>query len=307
MSRPRVGLVGGGAMGSLFAWMLAPVADVSVLDVRPAQVAALGQGVREEQGEARTVRATLHPQDLFASEMLFVFVKAQDTLNALRPLAGKTDPACVVVSLQNGLGNEEALKATLGGRLALVLGVTTEGCTELAPGLVRRAGAGITMLGGAGASPATVAGVRDMLVAAGLSAQAVYDIKPQIWGKLVANAAINPVTALLDAPNGVLLQDPDAHALARAIALETAAVAEAAQIGLPFHDPCDYVDSVASATAQNISSMLADLRAGRHTEIEAINGAVVAMARRHGLSVPNNEAMLHLVRARERTRAGDRG
>ncbi|TAM85902.1 hypothetical protein EPN42_14140, partial [bacterium] len=131
LRKPFVGLVGGGAMGTLFAWMLAPVAEVCVLDVRPAQVAALAQGLREEYGELRAVRATLRPQDLYACEMLFVFVKAQDTLKALRPFAGKIDPACVVVSLQNGIGNEEALKAALGGRLALVLGVTTEGATEL--------------------------------------------------------------------------------------------------------------------------------------------------------------------------------
>ncbi|TAM74341.1 2-dehydropantoate 2-reductase [bacterium] len=300
MRKPSVGLVGGGAMGTLFAWILAPVADVCVLDVRSEQVAALAQEVREEHGDPRMVRATLRPQDLYACEMLFIFVKAQDTLNALRPFAGKIDPACVVVSLQNGLGNEEALKAALGGRLALVLGVTTEGATELSSGLVRRAGSGITMLGGAGASPSTVAAVRDLLTAAGLSTQAVYDIRPQIWGKLVANAAINPVTALLDAPNGILLDDEDARELARAIALETVAVAEAARISLPFHDPCEYVNSVASSTARNISSMLADLRAGRRTEIEAINGAIVTMARRYGLGAPCNEAMVHLVRARER-------
>ena len=302
-----MGLVGGGAMGTLFAWMLAPVADVCVLDVRAAQVAALAQGLREEYGELRAVRATLRPQDLYACEMLFIFVKAQDTLKALRPFAGKIDPACVVVSLQNGLGNEEALKAALGGRLALVLGVTTEGATELSAGLVRRAGTGVTMLGGAGASPSTVAGVCDLLTAAGLRVHTVYDIRPQIWGKLVANAAINPITALLDAPNGILLHDEDARDLARAIALETVAVAEAARISLPFHDPCEYVSSVASATAQNISSMLADLRAGRHTEIEAINGAVVTMARRYGLRVPCNEAMVHLVRARERMQAAAHG
>ncbi|TAM89499.1 2-dehydropantoate 2-reductase [bacterium] len=191
----------------------------------------------------------------------------------------------------------------MGGRLALVLGVTTEGATELSAGLVRRAGTGVTMLGGAGASPSTVAGVRDLLTAAGLRVQTVYDIRPQIWGKLVANAAINPITALLDAPNGILLHDEDARDLARAIALETVAVAEAAHISLPFHDPCEYVSSVASATAQNVSSMLADLRAGRRTEIEAINGAVVTMARRYGLRVPCNEAMVHLVRARERKNA----
>jgi len=287
-------------MGSLFALLLAPVADVAVLDVRPDHVAALAEGIREEHGERRAVRATLRPQDLFASEIIFVFVKAQDTWNAMRPFGGKIDPACVIVSLQNGLGNEEAIKAALGGRLALVLGVTTEGSTQLSPGTVRRAGTGTTVLGGAGASPATVATVRDLLTRAGLPAQSVYDIRPQIWGKLVANAAINPVTALLDAPNGIVLDDEDAQALARALAQETVQVAAAARIGLPFDDAWEYVRAVASSTAQNVSSMRADLRAGRRTEIEAINGAVVAMARRHGLAAPYNEAMTRLVRARQR-------
>jgi len=290
-------------MGTLFGWILAGVADVSVLDVRPAQVAALAQGVREENGELRTVRATLRPQDLFDCDMLMVFVKAQDTLNAMRPFGGNIDPACVVVSLQNGLGNEEAIKASVGGRLALVLGVTTEGSTELEPGLVRRSGMGVTVVGGAGASPATVSWVCELLTQAGLQTQSVYDIRPQIWGKLVANAAINPVTALLDAPNGILLEDENAQALARTLALETMRVAEAARVSLPFRDPWEYVSAVASSTATNISSMLADIRAGRRTEIEAINGAIATTARRYGLEVPCNEMMLRLVRARERQRA----
>ncbi|MDE2571182.1 MAG: 2-dehydropantoate 2-reductase [bacterium] len=302
-----VGVVGGGAMGTLFAWMLAPVAEVTIIDVRPAQVAALAAGVREEHGEPRTVRATLRPQDCYHCDILFVFVKAHDTLNAMRPFAGKLDPACVVVSLQNGLGNEEAMKTALGGQLALVLGVTAEGSTELEPGRVRRAGAGTTVLGGAGASPETVAAVRDLLSRAGLSAQSVYDIRPQIWGKLVANAAINPVTAILDAPNGVLLDDEDAQDLGRLLAAETVRVAEALRVSLPFQDAWEYVRHVASASAGNLSSMLADLRAGRRTEIEAINGAIAALGRRHGIAVPCNEVVTHLVRARERTRAAQRG
>lgn len=301
-TKPTVGIVGGGAMGTLFAWLLAPIAEVTVLDVRPAQVGALAEGAREESGGRRAIRATLQPGDLFACEFLFVFVKAQDTLSAMRPFAGEIDPACVVVSLQNGLGNEEAMKTALGSRLALVLGVTTEGSSELEPALVRRAGPGTTVLGGAGASPATVAGVRDLLVAAGLPAQAVYDIRPQIWGKLVANAAINPVTALLDAHNGILLEDPDAEQLGRALALETTRVAQAEHISLPFRDPWEYVRAVAASTAGNVSSMLADVRAGRRTEIEAINGAIAAHARRYGIPAPCNEAMAHLIRAGERLR-----
>ncbi|MBV8151787.1 MAG: 2-dehydropantoate 2-reductase [Candidatus Eremiobacteraeota bacterium] len=299
--RPRVGILGAGALGTLFGWHVAAVADVAYLDIQSELCARIERdGVRLEGAEPRAVHATVEPSRLFGSEMLFVFVKAHDTLRALRPFAGRLDPSAAIVSVQNGIGNEEAIKTALGGSVAVVIGATTESALAVGDGITRRLGTGRTVLGSAGATAATVERVVGLLVAAGFDARGVYDIRPHLWGKLIANAAINPTSALLGAPSGIILTDPDAAALARAIALEAAAVARGSGVQLLFADPWTYVREIAERTAHVENSMALDLGAGRRTEIDHINGAVVAAGRRLGVATPYNETLTRMIKAAER-------
>ena len=146
--------------------------------------------------------------------------------------------------------------------------------------------------------------VARLLADAGMAASVAYDIRPHLWGKLVASAAINAVAALLDRPNGVIVSDPNAGELARSLAQEAAAVAAALRIALPFDDPWSYVRSIAEQTSDLQNSMLFDLLEGVKTENDHINGAVVAAGRRAAVPTPYNETMFRLIRAREATSAG---
>jgi 2-dehydropantoate 2-reductase len=297
----RVGIIGAGAMGTFFAYALAQRQEVTLLDVRADIIEAIAaKGVAVDDAPARKVTATRDAAAAYGVNALFVFVKAQDTLRALRPFAGRLDPSTPVVSLQNGLGNEEAIKTALGGAVPLVLGITGEGAASVSPGRSRRTGSGATVLGSGGASQTAVHSVESILEAGNLSASVVYDIRPHLWGKLIANAAINPVAALLDQTNGVISRDRDAAELARSLANEGAAVAKALRISLPFAEPWEYVREIVEATANAYNSMTTDLTAQRQTEIEQINGAIVAAGRRTAAPTPYNEAMLRLVKAKER-------
>jgi 2-dehydropantoate 2-reductase len=209
------------------------------------------------------------------------------------------DPSCVIVSLQNGIQNEDAVKAALGSNVALVLGATTESALTLAPGSVAPVGIGTTIVGPGGASPEVCAQIARLLSDAGMVASVAYDIRPHLWGKLVASAAINPVAALLDRPNGIILEDANAGELARSLAQEAATVAGAMRIALPFSDPWAYVRSIAEQTADLRNSMLADLIGGAQTENDHINGAVVAAGRRAAVPTPYNDTIFRLIRARE--------
>ncbi len=299
----RVGIVGAGALGTLFGQRLAAGNEVVLLERRPEVVEAVRRDGLSVDGEGRSAYPTTEPRELFGVQVLFVFVRATDTLRALRPFASELSPATAIVSLQNGLGNEEAIKTSLGGTISLVIGATTESALTVGPGDVRRIGDGTTVLGSAGASPEVVNRVARLLVDAGFRASAAYDIRPHLWGKLIANAAINPVAALLDRPNGVVLSDPNAGDVARSLAQEAATVANAMRIPLPFTDPWSYVRTIAEQTAELDNSMLHDLRAGASTEVDFINGAVVAAGRRAGVPTPYNETLTALVKAREGTRA----
>lgn len=301
----RVGIVGAGALGTLFGYRLAQANDVTMLDVKPEVVAAVREhGLRLGSEAARNVRISSSARDLFGSSVLFLFVRATDTLRALRPFAGQLDPSCAIVSLQNGMGNEEAAKVALGGNIPLVIGVTTESALPIEPGHVQRVGEGKTVLGSSGASPLVCATVASLLEAAHFRASTVYDIRPHLWGKLIANAAINPVATLLDRPNGVVIDDANAGELARSIAQEAAAVANAMRIPLPFSDPWSYVRSIADQTASLVNSMLYDLDHGAKTEIDHINGAIVAAGRRAAVPTPFNETVTRLIRAREAQASG---
>jgi 2-dehydropantoate 2-reductase len=297
----RIGIIGAGALGTLFGYRLAADNDVSILEIRPDVIAAIReQGLGSaERVERRKVAISSTARDLFASQVLFVFVRATDTMRALRPFVNELDPSCVIVSLQNGIQNEDAVKASLGGNVALVIGATTESALTISPGTAEPVGRGTTIVGPAGASPDVCARIARLLTDAGMTASVAYDIRPHLWGKLIANAAINPVATLLDRPNGVVLSDANAGELARCLAQEAATVANAMRIALPFNDPWSYVRSIVEQTADLRNSMLADLAQGAKTENDHINGAVVAAGRRAAVPTPYNDTMFRLIRARE--------
>jgi 2-dehydropantoate 2-reductase len=125
----------------------------------------------------------------------------------------------------------------------------------------------------------------------------VEDAQSLVWGKLVINAAINPLTAILRVPNGRLLETPSARKLMGALANETARVAEAENVQLPFPDPVAAAEDVARRTSANHSSMLQDVLRSAPTEIDAICGAIVKLGQGHEIETPANRACWKLVKA----------
>lgn len=288
-------------MGTLFGYHLAERCEVTMLDSNRATLDAIEAfgGLSVNDAPPRRVRVGHRSRDLYGSNIVFLFVKAVDTLRALRPFAGELSPSTPIVSLQNGVGNEDAIKTALGGAVPVVLGITTESSLTVAPGRARSSEEGNTIIGSGGASPATSRSVAELLTSSGMRASVVYDIRPHLWGKLVANAAINAVSALLDCDAGDILKDPNAARLAEALAEEAASVAAALKINLPFANPWQYVTEVIAVGADSKSSMAFDLESGHQSEIDHINGAVCAAGRRTGVATPYNDAMVRLIKARE--------
>jgi len=297
----RVGIIGSGAMGTLFGYHLASLCEVTMLDSNRAILDEIERsgGLSANDAPPRAVRVGRSSRELYGSNFVFLFVKAVDTLRALRPFAGELSPSTPIVSLQNGVGNEDAIKAALGGAVPVVLGITTESSLTVGAGRVRSSQEGATIIGSGGASPATSRSVAELLQKSGLKASVVYDIRPHLWGKLVANAAINAVSAILDCETGEILKDPNATRLAEALAEEAAQVAAALKINLPFVNPWQYVAEVIEVGADSKSSMAFDLESGHPSEIDHINGAVCAAGRRTGVGTPYNDAMVRLIKAKE--------
>lgn len=298
MKREKVLIVGTGAMASLFAARLARVAEVTLLGTWEAGLTALEtQGVRlvetDEREESFGVSVARSPEACPGVKKAIVLVKAWQTRRAADQLAECLHPQGIALTLQNGLGNREILEEALGVE-RVGLGVTTTGATILEPGRVRSGGEGPIHF----RPHLSMTPLVELLTKAGFEMDPVEDVQGLLWGKLVINAAINPLTALLEVPNGALLAVSSIMEVMVGAAEETAAVAAALSVKLPFPDPGAQVMDVARSTGENISSMLQDIRRGAPTEIDAISGAVVREGELAGISTPINWTLWHLVQGK---------
>jgi 2-dehydropantoate 2-reductase len=298
----RVGIIGVGALGCLLASRLTAVDGLQLIMLGHwrEQLLALRQKglvVQELDGSHTQHLVEVTDTPVGQVDMALVAVKSYQTRSVARPIAQWLKPHGVAVSLQNGLGNRETLAAFLGaGRVAV--GTTAHGATLIKPGYIRHAGAGETYLEEAGAELAV------WLRQAGWSVQTTAVADSLLWGKLLINAAINPLTALLRQPNGYLCQDAQAAYLAQAAAQEVAAVAQAKGIPLPYAyaEAGRVVLAVCENTAVNHSSMYQDVRRHAPTEIEAITGQVVAHGQQIGIPTPANNVLLRFMRIYEEYR-----
>lgn len=292
-------IAGTGALGCLFAARLSAAGfAVQMLGSWPQGLAALrAQGVtlHEADGKTRTwkVQASADPADFIGARLALVLVKAWQTERAAAQLARCLAPDGVALTLQNGLGNRESLSRHLGDP-RVAFGVTTTGATLRAPAAVQAGGEGLISLG----EHKRIGMLRDALLAAGFQVEMAANLQSLAWSKLVVNAAINPLTAVLGLPNGELLLRPSARTLSAELAREVAAVAAAQGIELTFEDPVAAAEAVAERTAANRSSMLQDVQRGAPTEIDAICGAVLRAGHEVDVPTPINAAMWHLVKAK---------
>jgi 2-dehydropantoate 2-reductase len=291
-------IVGTGAMACLFAARLAAAGvGVTMLGAWQEGLEALRvHGVRVMGGDggerAYPVQVADDPVGCAGARYTLVLVKSWQTSRAARQLAECLAPDGVALTLQNGLGNREALVEVLGAE-RVALGVTTTGATLVGPGQVRPGGEGTTSLG---AHP-HLGPLVDLLLRAGFTTEVVPEADDLLWSKLVINAAINPLTALLRCPNGELMARPSARTLMGAAAREAADVAAALGRRLTYADPVAVAEEVARRTAVNHSSMFQDVQRGAPTEIDAICGAIVAAGEECGVPAPVNRTLCLLVKA----------
>ena len=290
-------IVGTGAMALLFGGRLAASGvKVTLLGTWNEGIQAVREkGIRitGETGEfAYPVKATSDIREIKKVPFALVLVKSWQTERAAQQLKKVMQPDSVALTMQNGLGNLEILSDLLGEERA-ALGVTTYGATLLEPGLVRYGGEGIITLG----THPRLGTLKIYLQQAGFSIQETTDLSSLVWSKLIINAAINPLTALLGVRNGELLESRAAKRVMSIAAKEAASVASAKGIKLNFKDPGRAAEEVAAATAGNISSMLQDIRRNSPTEIDAICGEIVREGKRLRVSTPVNNLLFQLVQS----------
>ena len=308
----KIAVVGPGAMGCLFAGLLVESGqkDVWLFDKykdRAAEIAETGLKI-EGIGGTRSIteiKATSDPQEIDFSDLLLIFVKSYDTEQACYNISPAVRSDTTVLTLQNGLTNIELISQIL-GESKVVAGTTSHGATMLGNGHIRHAGVGETVIGelSGGKSHRTNC-IANIFGAAGFQTTISCNIYSFIWAKLIINAAINPVTAITRLKNGELLEHDEIGKLLSMTGEEAAHVAVARQISLPFDDVTSSIEAVCKATSFNISSMLQDVSRRKHTEIDAINGAIVNEASKMGIEAPINRTLTYLVKGIENSWRSD--
>ena len=296
-------IVGAGVIGSLFAGHLARVCEVSVLTRRREQADALNeQGLRVSGKSERLAQvvATDDPDELPEFEVAIVATKASGLEAAARSLQGRF-PDATVVTVLNGIGTEDVIRSH--GAWPIVSGVTFMSGTRHSDTHVEYILDTETWLGPFEETTfEVVQDIANTLVASGLHAEALPDLRPAQWSKLLFNAAVNPTAALTGLPHDFHFaeeDDPgDLGHLVHGLVDEGKAVAAAA--GVQLHDdPWEMNVLATQRGSAHYPSMLEDVDAHRPTEIELITGSLVREAARHDVPVPLNTLLYALVRGKE--------
>jgi 2-dehydropantoate 2-reductase len=322
--------IGAGSIGLLFAGKLAASgADLTLLTRTERQAHALqSEGLAiNEKGKTLHVRVKTdvfgrdsgsgtpaeeeHPITAsFCPDWILLAVKQQHLTDGfLRRLAKLAGAHAKLLCFQNGMGHVEKISAYIPVS-RIYLAVTTEGARKRSDREVDHTGAGVTRIGpafdeGEGVFAEMEILLEKMLNQAGFQTILSKHMDEAVWRKLLINAAINPLTALLGVKNGELLRNGHAAQLMRRIADEGAEVARASGLTLA-EDLWEQIADVCARTADNHSSMLQDLMDGRVTEIDWITGAILERAGKLGVPVPANETLYLLVKALESQKRSER-
>ena len=300
----KVLILGAGAMGCLYGAALhRGGAAVTLVDVNREHLVAINEHGLELETRAGTehlpIPALLPDQVAEVADLVVVFTKTFQTDAALAGIAAAIGPDTWLLSLQNGLGNDERL-ARHAARERVMVGVSTLPSDLLGPGRVRSHGDGGTKLypaftGDAGMAQAFC----EALAAGGMSAAPDPQIHAAIWSKAIFNAAMNPLCALTLRTPGFLGAHDESRALIRTVVEEGAATANAN--GIPIDAAPIHALTEVSMTdhANHEASMLQDIKARRRTEVDAINGAIVEAAKARGVEVPVTQTLWRLVKLEE--------
>jgi 2-dehydropantoate 2-reductase len=300
----KIAVVGAGAMGAIFGARFAQAGhDTHLVDVAVPLVDKINSdGITVVRGDDETVTqvpATTDPASVGPVDLVVFCVKCYHTPSAAEDARPLVDSSTVVASLQNGWGNGDVLAGVFPPE-QIVVGVTYNSGTVLDVGRVAHPGVGPTTVGsftdGEGGGPERLA---EALMDGGLEVTVASPIRPEIWKKLILNAATLPTGALIGMNAGALTAHPDMKQLVSETAREAVAVARALGYDIDEQERIDAIHGLLERAGPARGSMLQDFEAGRRTEIDVINGAVVRAAADTDVPVPINRAFVALVKGWE--------
>ena len=305
----KIGFLGCGAIGSIYAGYLTKAHEVCVVDTfAPVIEAVKKDGILIDEcvpgvGSGETVSfrpamASTDPKEIGTVDILIVFVRYMFLEAACRNAHPMIGPDTIVVTLQNGIGNYDEI-AKVVPEDQIVIGNTAFGSTGIAPGHVKHTGTGTTFMGTLAAPLEKAEKAASALREAGFEVVVKDNVMEVIWHKAFANVAINAITALMDQPNIFINDNQYAREAARLLVEEAIDVAIASGCSLDKEAELAHAYEIAVATGTNRSSTLQDVTNRKETEIRIINGAVSKIGRQYGVPTPYNDFLCQLMLAKQ--------
>jgi 2-dehydropantoate 2-reductase len=302
----RIYMIGAGAMGGVYGGLLARAGfDVTLIDPREDHIGKIrneGMAIEGVRG-AHVVRlkAQCDHTGLPPADLAVIFTDANATRDAAKAARQLLKPNGFALTLQNGIGNVEALVEEL-GKERVMAGVSMNSAANPAAGLSAYTNVGMTSIGELdGRDTARVQQVAEMLNKAEIPTEIIPDPMNSIWGKFVLNCGINALTAITGLRSGEIYRTPEVSALQDRVIDEIMAVVERKNLKLPEQDPRNKIKEHCRIR-YNKPSMMQHIEQGRRTEIDALNGALVREARALGIATPYNEAVVAIVKGLEKSR-----
>ena len=302
--KPRIAVVGAGAMGSLFGGLLAENGlEVTLIDVWKAHVDAIKSKGLKMVGFGGDryidVRASDNPAELSPVDVVFVQCKAASTVEAIKNTKPIIGDDTVVISFQNGLGNEETIAEIIGAEKVLG-GLTAQAANIEGPGIVRNHAELPSWIGEmSGGQSERATKLCRIFSDNGIPTDPSQDIKKRIWNKLFANLAVSPMSGITDLQVRELFAKDDAQQLAFAIIDEALGVAQAEGLDIGQAESREVLLKIIASNQTNKSSLCVDILNKRKTEIDFINGSIVRLGEKHGIPTPLNKALVILVKTIE--------
>lgn len=300
----KIAVIGAGAMGCLYGAYLSEKNEVIMIDSYQPQVDAINENgitiVEEDKSEHvyKNVTACLSGEYKEAADWVIVFVKSNYTDSALEANALIFGKNTIVMTLQNGAGNDRKISKYVDPE-NIIIGTSTHNSVNLGGGKIFHGGLGITTIGSNHNAKKYLGKLRETLSAANFETVVSDDIQRIIWSKLFVNLSINTFTAITGTTIGYMIEDEYAWNFAKRLVYEAVAVAEEDGTYFDRREVMESIREVCVKLKNGYSSMYQDRKKGLKTEIDAINGAVVEQAKIYGVPVPYNSLIVDLVHAIE--------
>jgi len=299
----KITVLGAGAMGSLFGGYLSENNEVTVLDVSVPIVEAInkhGVIIKEKDGSISTYypRATDDASSIGTQDLIIVFVKSMFTVDALERNINLIGPETYLMSLQNGAGHESKLNSFV-EKDRVIIGSTQHNSSVIEPGVVYHGGSGMTSIGLLEGTCEILGEIAQNFTKCGFECKTETNIQKQIWEKLFTNTAASSLTAIIQVPLGFIYTDSNSNFIMRNLCREAVEVANCLGLGFDLNEVIEKVQTVLINAPNGYTSIYADIRNGRKTEVDTISGSIVDVANELGIPVPYHEMTVKCIHALE--------